>query len=187
MIVRERDIVGWGAVRSLFFLVLAIAAGGEPILPLFSGKKVSGTVAPDGYVCYSYTADANTTRKWENLPIFLACPAHVLPRLSSHSNQRATPGDSLNPTTTSSTSSTTATSTRYVFWEAAMLYLKLDPCSGVPHVQVSVYGCPSKVLFSSLPLASACLPCEPNCLPYQACGPNCLSHPTSRTRRRETR
>jgi hypothetical protein len=30
-----------------------------------------------------------------------------------------------------------------VYWPQAKLYIRLEPCVGMPHLQVSVYGCPS--------------------------------------------
>ena len=30
-----------------------------------------------------------------------------------------------------------------VYWAQAKLYLRLEPCIGMPHLKVSVYGCPS--------------------------------------------
>ena len=30
-----------------------------------------------------------------------------------------------------------------VYWSEAKLYLRLEPCRGMPHLRVSVYGCPS--------------------------------------------
>ncbi len=34
---------------------------------------------------------------------------------------------------------------RAVYWTSAKIYVRLDPCSGLPHLKVSVYGCPSQV------------------------------------------
>ena len=30
-----------------------------------------------------------------------------------------------------------------VYWAEAKLYIRLEPCVGMPHLKVSVYGCPS--------------------------------------------
>jgi len=30
-----------------------------------------------------------------------------------------------------------------VYWDAPKLYVRLEPCTGLPHMEVSVYGCPS--------------------------------------------
>ncbi len=30
-----------------------------------------------------------------------------------------------------------------VYWTQAQLYLRLEPCIGMPHLKVSVYGCPA--------------------------------------------
>ena len=30
-----------------------------------------------------------------------------------------------------------------VYWTQAKLYIRLEPCIGMPHLRVSVYGCPA--------------------------------------------
>ena len=37
-----------------------------------------------------------------------------------------------------------ATTKQAVYWGQPKLYVRLEPCTGMPHLQVSVYGCPSE-------------------------------------------